>query len=125
MGTIRDYKDLAVWQRARELAHEIYRLTEALPREELFGLSSQIRRAAVSVPSNIAEGYGRHSLNDYIRFLKMARGSCYELETQLILCLDLGYLSEPETQTAFSLIKQAQKLLISLLKSLETDCQNL
>ena len=122
MGAIRDYKDLAVWQRARELVQELYRLTEGLPREELFGLSAQIRRAAVSIPSNIAEGYGRQSLIDYIRFLKVARGSCYELETQLILCSDLGYLSEDETQTAFSLLKQTQKLLISLIKSLEPDC---
>ena len=122
MGSIRDYKDLAVWQRARELVQELYRLTEGLPREELFGLSAQIRRAAVSIPTNIAEGYGRQSLIDYIRFLKVARGSCYELETQLILCSDLGYLSEDETQTAFSLLKQTQKFLFSLIKSLEPDC---
>ncbi|MBR6377445.1 MAG: four helix bundle protein [Oscillospiraceae bacterium] len=119
---MRDYKDLAVWQRARELVQELYRLTEGLPREELFGLSAQIRRAAVSIPTNIAEGYGRQSLIDYIRFLKVARGSCYELETQLILCSDLGYLSEDETQTAFSLLKQTQKFLFSLIKSLEPDC---
>ncbi|MBR6119929.1 MAG: four helix bundle protein [Oscillospiraceae bacterium] len=119
MNPIRDYKDLAVWQRGRELVREIYRITNMLPREELFGLSSQLRRAAVSIPSNIAEGYGRQALNDYIRFLKIARGSCYELETQLILCTDLGLLSEAETETADSLLKQTQKLLFSLLRSLE------
>ena len=119
MGEIRDYKDLRVWQKARELVREIYSVTTALPNDELFTLTSQIRRAAISVMSNIAEGYGRHYLNEYIRFLKMARGSCYELESQLIICRDVGYLSNTDLRLSYSLIKETEMLLTSLLHSLE------
>ena len=79
------YRDLVVWQKSMELTEEIYRLVKTLPREETYGLSDQMRRAAVSVPSNIAEGHGRNSEKEFIRFLCMAKGSVFELETQILL----------------------------------------
>ena len=120
MGEIGDFKDLVVWQKARELVRETYKITKLLPKDEMFSLTSQIRRAVISVMSNIAEGYGRHYLNEYVRFLKMARGSCYELESQLIICEDAGYVSNTELSLAYSLIKETEKLLASLLRSLES-----
>jgi len=103
MSTIKDYKDLIVWQKAMDLAEEVYRLVKKLPKEELFALSDQIRRAVISIPSNIAEGHERNSIKEYYQFLSIAKGSKAELETQLLLCvkvhyleaLDEGALSEP------------------------------
>jgi four helix bundle protein len=89
---IRSYRDLVAWQQARILVKATYVATKLFPKEETYGLTQQIRRAAVSVPSNIAEGYGRGSRKDYVRFLLTARGSLYELQTQLLLAQDLGYL---------------------------------
>lgn len=77
-----DYRDLIVWQKSMELVRAVYALTKQLPKEEIFALSNQLRRAVVSIPSNIAEGYGRNSKQDYLRFLNIARGSKYEVETQ-------------------------------------------
>ncbi|MBQ6159475.1 MAG: four helix bundle protein [Oscillospiraceae bacterium] len=119
MGKIIDYKDLVAWQKGRQLVREVYRLTQSLPKEEMYAMSSQIHRSAISIPSNIAEGYGRNSLQDYIRFLRVARGSCYELETQLILCEDLGYFSQKDALQVNALLHETQKLLIALLRSLE------
>ena len=79
------YRDLVVWQKSMELTEEIYRLVKTLPREETYGLSDQMRRAVVAVPSNIAEGHGRNSEKEFIRFLCMAKGSVFELETQILL----------------------------------------
>lgn len=88
-----DYRDLRVWQEARKLVSHVYRATAAFPKHELFGLTSQMRRAAISVPCNIAEGHGRRSTADRIHFLVIARGSLFELETQAIITADLEYLS--------------------------------
>ena len=89
---LKNYKELKVWQRSYQLCLEIYGITKGFPKEERYGLSSQIRRAAVSVPSNIAEGYGRKTTPEYIRFLYIAYGSNCELETQILLSKDLGIL---------------------------------
>ena len=89
---LKNYKDLLVWQKAYQLCLAVYKATKGYPNEERYGLTSQIRRAAVSVPSNIAEGYGRKTTLEYIRFLYIAYGSNCELETQLLLSGDLGYL---------------------------------
>ncbi len=119
MGDIRGYKDLIVWQRGRKLVQVVYSLARSLPKEELFSLAAQMKRAAVSIPSNIAEGYGRNYRPEYIRFLNVARGSCFELETQMLLCTDLGFLSEQQAEEAFDLLQEIGRLLISLIRKLE------
>ena len=91
-----DYKNLQTWQKSIELVTEIYRVTRPFPKDELFGLSSQMRRAAVSVPSNIAEGKGRHSIKELIQFLYKARGSLLELETQILIAQKLKYVDSTE-----------------------------
>ncbi len=90
---MQSYKELLVWQQAMELVSAIYRATKMFPREELYGLTSQLRRSAVSVPSNIAEGQGRATRGEFIQFLGHARGSLFEVETQLLIAGHLGYLS--------------------------------
>lgn len=117
---VKDFKDLIVWQRAMELVTEVYRLARKLPKEELFALSDQIRRAAISIPSNIAEGQGRNSTKEFIQFLAIAKGSKSELETQLLLCVKIGYLIEPEILTAINLIQEVGKMLNALQRSLTT-----
>ncbi|CAI8823833.1 four helix bundle protein [Chryseobacterium sp. IT-36CA2] len=87
-----NFKELLVWQKSIDFVTEMYRITETFPKAEIYGLISQIRRAAVSIPSNIAEGNSRRSKPDYLQFLKIARGSCAEVETQLIISKNLGFL---------------------------------
>lgn len=113
------YRDMIVWQKAMELVKEIYILVKNLPKEETYALSDQMRRAAVSIPSNIAEGYGRKSKVEYSRFLDIARGSLYELETQLQICIMLNYLDIKDTEKAFSLSQEVGKMLNSLITKLE------
>ena len=105
-----DYKELDIWLQARELVKNVYVLTTSFPKDELYSLTSQIRRCAVSVPSNIAEGCGRQSAKEIIHFLHIARGSLFELETQLILADDLNYLDSDRT-TILSEIERVKKLL--------------
>jgi four helix bundle protein len=105
-----DYKELDIWLQARELVKNVYVLTTSFPKDELYSLTSQIRRCAVSVPSNIAEGCGRQSAKETIHFLHIARGSLFELETQLILADDLNYLDSDRT-TILSEIERVKKLL--------------
>ena len=109
------YKDLTVWQKAIDLVVEVYRLTKKLPKEELYGLTNQLRRAAVSIPSNIAEGQGRNSAKEFLHFLSIARGSQKELETQLYVCTRLEYFTEEEASTAFNLCAEVGKMLNSLI----------
>lgn len=113
---IEDYKDLIVWQRSMELAEEVYRLVKKLPKEELFALSDQIRRAVISIPSNIAEGYERNSTKEYIHFLSIAKGSKAELETQLLLCTKIHYLNNSDIEKSISLIQEIGKMINSLQK---------
>jgi len=113
----RHYKDLVVWQKAMKLVSEVYRATAAFPREELYGLTSQIRRAAVSVPSNIAEGQGRLTRGEFRQFLGQAKGSLLELETQLVIAVDLGYLKAPEP--LLKRLAEVARLLNGLLASLK------
>ena len=112
---VEDYKDLFVWKRGMELVQAVYRVARQLPKDEIFGLSSQIRRASVSIPSNIAEGYGRSSPADYKRFLSIARGSAYEVETQLLLCVSLSYVSQAEVETAIKLVNEIIRMLNVLI----------
>ena len=96
----RDYRDLVLWQRAVELAAEVHRVTLRLPRHELFGLTAQMRRSAVSIPSNIAEGSGRRTTREFIAFLHIARGSLSELRTQLLLASRVAYVTGSEISLA-------------------------
>lgn len=113
------YKDLTAWKKSMELVKEIYTLTKKLPKEETYGLSDQMRRAAVSIPSNIAEGNGRKTDNEYAHFLNIARGSECELETQLYICIMLNYLTEKETEEAFSLLAEVGRMLNKMLSNLK------
>ena len=115
---VRDHKDLIVWQKAMDLLVEVYRLVKKLPREETYALSDQTRRAAVSIPSNIAEGRGRSSEKDFLRFLFMARGSRAEVETQLLACVRLNYLEEVEIETALNLCDEIGRMLNSMIYKL-------
>jgi four helix bundle protein len=118
---IRDYKDLHVWQKAMELAKQIYLLTSRFPSEEKFGLVSQLRRAAVSVPSNIAEGQARNTTGEYVQFLSHAEGSAAELDTQLRLSIELGYCVSADVEVAFRLVTDVQKMPKRLRYSLTTN----
>ena len=115
---VNDYKELVAWKRAMELAKEAYLLAGKLPKQENYALADQIRRSAVSVPSNIAEGYGRTGPKEYARFLAISRGSSYELETQILLCVDLGYLEENDVVKALSLSQEVAKILTTIIQRL-------
>ena len=117
---INSYKDLIVWQKSMTLVTEVYRITKELLKEEFYGLNSQLRRCSVSIPSNIAEGYGRHSTKDYRRFLQIACGSLFELQTQLRICLNLSYLSERSFTDIDSKSIEIERMLVSLIKKLKT-----
>ncbi len=112
-----NYKELKVWQHAMELAKEIYRLTADFPKEEIYGLTSQLRRAAVSVPANIAEGSGRESDREFSRFLSMASGSCAELETLVELSARLGMLNTIQLESIQEKIATIGKMLYRLRQS--------
>lgn len=118
-GPVRSFRDLVAWQKSYALAIAVYRSTKAFPADERFALTSQIRRAAVAVASNIAEGYGRGGRSDYIRFLKIARGSLYELDTQLQLACDLTYLDQPAHAGLKSALNESERILAGLIRSLE------
>ena len=112
-----NYKKLIVWQKAMQLTTDIYKIVKKLPKEELFALSDQMRRAVVSIPSNIAEGCGRSLQGELKYFLRIACGSAAELETQLQICLNLGYLTDEDVKEKFSLLREIEKMLISFMKS--------
>jgi four helix bundle protein len=101
-----------------DLVTRVYEITKGFPKEEMYGLTSQIRRSAVSVPSNIAEGYGRNSKGDYLRFLQMAVGSLYEIQTQLEISVNLGYLSESIFSEIYERSREIERMLSSLIKKL-------
>lgn len=110
-----DYKRLKVWQKAMDLTEEVYRLVRLLPREETYALSDQLRRAVVSVPSNIAEGHGRGSDKEFVKFLTIARDSLFEVETQLLICNRLYLFTKETMQLAFSMIAEIGKMLNALI----------
>jgi four helix bundle protein len=107
-----------VWQKAMALVTEIYKVTKSFPRREDYGLTSQLRRCAVSIPSNIAEGYGRNSRNEYIRFLQIASGSLYELQTQLEIAANLGYLKKDEFELLYESTREVERMLSVLIRRL-------
>jgi four helix bundle protein len=113
------FKDLLVWQRSRKLVSAIYDLTVKFPGKEQFGLSSQIRRAAVSIPSNIAEGHRRNSNKEFQNFLVIARGSLAEVETQLILAQDLKFITEADAKGSLQEIDEIGRMINGLINSLD------
>jgi four helix bundle protein len=115
------YRDLVVWQKSIELAKQLYRLTARFPSEEKFGLISQIRRAAVSVSSNIAEGQARNTTGEFILFISHAEGSAAELDTQLYLSVELGFVSSADAAPILTLIDEIRRMLNSLRRRLNGD----
>ncbi len=121
---LKNYKELKVWQKSYKLCLGIYRITKSFPNDEKYGLSSQIRRAAVSIPSNIAEGYGRKTTADYLRPLYIAYGSICELETQLFLAGDLHYIDKGSLKAFGEDTAETERMLKALIKSLENKRLN-
>ena len=115
------YRDLVVWQKSIELAKQLYRLTAKFPSEEKFGLISQIRRAAVSVSSNIAEGQARNTTGEFIQFISHAEGSAAELDTQLYLSVELGFVDSTDAAPILTLIDEIRRMLNSLRRRLNGD----
>ena len=115
------FRDLVVWQRAIQLTIDIYKLTANFPDAEMFGLTSQMRRAAVSIASNISEGYGRSTKGEYVQFVGHARGSCSELETQIVIAKALGFGTPSNLDSAEGLCKDVGRLLGALMKSLRPN----
>jgi four helix bundle protein len=115
----RDYKDLIVWQKGMVLARLIYGLTRSFPPEESFGLIAQMRRAGVSIPSNIAEGQARRTAGEFVQFISHAEGSAAELDTQVLLAIELGFTTRENGGAALALILELRKMLNALRRSLE------
>jgi four helix bundle protein len=116
---IKSYRDLHVWQEAMALAEQGYRLTRAFPKEEMFGLTSQIRRAASSIPANIAEGHGRENTQSFIQYLRIAQGSLKELETHLLLASRVGLADRSGMEASIQQCEALGKMLRSLIRSLQ------
>jgi four helix bundle protein len=115
-----NFKELKIWQKSKELVVEIYQLTQSFPGSEQFGITSQIQRAAMSIPSNIAEGSGRNSVKDFNRFLDIAKSSSFELETQIIIASELGYVTDENSIRIINSINEIQKMIYGFQKSLES-----
>lgn len=119
--SFKNYKDLKVWNKSMAMVKMLYLLVRKLPKEESYALSDQMRRAAVSIPSNIAEGQGRHTQKEFNQFLSMAKGSVFELETQLIICVQINYLTEEDIQPILSLLSEIGKMLNALQRHLTSN----
>ena len=119
LSDIKSYRDLMVWQKSIRLVKDVYQITRSFPKEELFSIVSQMKKSAVSIPSNIAEGYGRNSRSDYIRFLKIAVGSLYELQTQMEISKELHFISEKDLAQTLAIGVEIEKMLVVLIRKLE------
>ncbi len=115
---MKTYSELFVWQKSMELVTNIYKSTQSFPKEEVYGLTSQIRRSAVSIPSNIAEGFGRKSQQDFIRFLKISMGSLFELQTQLRISKNIGFLDELRFNTLLEETREVERMLSAFIQSI-------
>ena len=118
---IKSYQDLEIWKKGILLSMEIYSVTSSFPNNEQYGLTSQIRRASTSIPANIAEGYGRESGKNYIQFLKISRGSLYELDTFLTIALGLKYLTQEQRHILNDKTEELSKMINSLIKKLDQN----
>jgi len=116
---MKDFKELRVWSKAHELTMLVYKLTRAFPQDEIYGLTSQVRRSAASIGANIAEGCGRHSDGEMTRFLQIARGSASETEYHLLLAKDLGFLQEGDFQAAEESVVAVQRMLTALVQRVQ------
>jgi four helix bundle protein len=121
---LRNYRDLLVWQKSYQICLQVYRATRKFPSDERYGLTAQMRRAAVSVPSNIAEGYSRSTTGDYLRSLRFAYASNSELETQMMLACDLEYIEHDEYGKLAEGIREVERMMKALMKSLERRHSN-
>jgi four helix bundle protein len=120
---MKDFRDLKVWERAHRFTLDVYRMTATFPREELFGLTSQMRRCSASIGANIAEGCGKRGNNEFQRFLQIAAGSASELDYHLLLARDLGFLTEHDYRKLASDLSETRKMLTSLLQKVNQDRQ--
>jgi four helix bundle protein len=118
------YKDLIAWKKGMQLAREVYKVTQDFPKQETYGLTSQLRRAAVSVPSNIAEGQARFSRREFQRFLSTSRGSLVEVETQLLLARDLSYIKEADCRRVLAICTELGRIINGLRASLDEKMQS-
>ena len=118
--SVQHYRQLIAWQKAMDLVRRIYQAAESFPREEMFGLKSQIQRAAVSVPSNIAEGQGHESTKEFLRHLSIAYGSLMEVETQILIALDLKYLDDNTAGSLLELSAETGRIINGLIRSLKS-----
>jgi four helix bundle protein len=120
---MKDFRELKVWQKSHQLVLAVYQATAVLPKEELYGLTGQVRRSSVSIAANIAEGCGRGSDADFGRFLQMAMGSASETEYHLLLCRDLRLLANPEYESLRSNVEEVKRMMTGLLKKIRTSSQ--
>lgn len=120
MTSIKSYKDLLIWQKGIEIVDEVYKMTKLFPSEENFSLTSQIKRCSVSIPSNIAEGWGRESEQSFLNFLRIARGSLYELETQVEIAFRQGYIDSHQQKKVVQLLTEESKMLSSFMNKLKS-----
>ena len=121
---IKSYKDLKVWQKSMLLVTEVYKMVRKLPKEETYALSDQMRRAAVSIPSNIAEGYERNTDKELLQFLCVARGSKAELDTQVLIAVNLGYFSMIDASTVMQISEETGKLLNAFISKIKEKTAN-
>ena len=120
MSEIKSYRDLLIWQKGIKIVFLVYQLVKTFPQDEIYALSNQLKRASVSIPSNIAEGYGRNTNKSFSYFLDISRGSLYELETQLIIAKDLGFISDEKAfNEILSHIEEESKMINSFSKTLK------
>src|SRR5436309_5837813 len=121
---MRNYRDLQVWKKAHDLTLELYRVSQRFPREEIYGITGQLRRAAVSIGANLAEGCGRRTSSELARFVRIAMGSASELDYHLLLCRDLGYMKDEDFKRVESELTEVRKMLTSFLNSIEAQIES-
>jgi four helix bundle protein len=122
---MRNYRDLQVWKKAHDLTLALYRISQRFPREEIYGITGQLRRAAVSIGANLAEGCGRRSSSELARFVRIAMGSASELDYHLMLSRDLGFMTSDDFATASVTLTEVRKMLTSFLQSIEEQIETL
>ena len=122
---MKTFRDLLVWQKSMNFVTVVYQISRTFPNEELFGLTSQIRRCSISIPSNISEGFGRDSVKDYLRFLNIAISSLFELQTQLEIAFNLQYILKEKFDELYELSREIERMLSSFIRSIKSNTNNL